>query len=320
MRKTVYMLPVWVLSFAAGAQNSADTSFKKYVQTIPGSQVSFTMVPVPAGTFTFGSTDADKEKQSDETPAHTVSISAFWMGAYEVTHDEYNLFFSDVSLSQNIPTDALTRPSSPYIDMTLGMGKEGGYPANSMQQYGAIMYCKWLYQKTGIFYRLPTEAEWEYACRAGSTTVYPFGNNAAQLGDYAWYSGNSDNKYHKVGQKKPNAWGLYDMLGNVNEWVLDQYDENFYSTLSDKQQSPLRQPDARAPRIVRGGAYNDEAAELRSADRKKSDPVWNRRDPQIPKSRWWNADAPFVGFRIIRPLQQPSADEAAQFFQTYLGF
>ena len=307
-------------AFSSLAQSSTDTSFKKYEQSIPGSAIQFTMVAIPAGTFIIGSSAKDKMKEDDETPQRTITVSSFWMGTYEVTFDEFNLFFNDISLSQNIPTDAVTRPSSPYIDMTLGMGKEGGFPANSMQQFGALMYCKWLYKKTGIFFRLPTEAEWEYACRAGSTDVYPFGNDASKLTEYAWYDGNSENKYHKVGQKKPNAWGLYDMLGNVGEWVLDQYQPDYYATLSDKNTDPVRQPDAKHPRTVKGGAYSDEAKNLRSADRLMSDKVWNRRDPQIPKSKWWNADAPFVGFRIVRPLKQPTPEEAETFFQTYLGF
>jgi len=302
------------------AQSSADTVFQKYEQTIPGSTVKFIMVPIPAGTFTIGSSPKDKMKETDESPQHLIRLSAFWIGAYEVTFDEYDLFFNDVSLSQNIVTDAVTRPSSPYIDMTLGMGKEGGFPANSMQQYGALMYCKWLYKNTGIFYRLPTEAEWEYACRAGTTTVFPFGDDEAKLGEYAWYSSNSDNQYHKVGLKEPNAWGLYDMLGNVGEWVLDQYQPDYYTTITDNTVDPVRQPEARHPRVVKGGAYNEEAKDLRSANRRMSDLVWNRRDPQIPKSRWWNADAPFVGFRIVRPLKEPTAEEAEHFFQTYLVF
>lgn len=300
------------------AQSLADTSFEKYEQLIPGSSIKFTMVPVPSGTFIMGSSAKDKLKEDDETPQRTIRLSAFWMGAYEVTFDEYNLFFNDPSLSQNIITDAVTRPSSPYIDMTLGMGKDGGFPANSMQQYGAVMYCKWLYKKTGIFYRLPTEAEWEYACRAGSNTIYPFSDDAINLDEYAWYSSNSGNKYHKVGLKKPNAWGLHDMLGNVGEWVLDQYQPDYYSTLADNVIDPVRKPEAKHPRTVKGGAYNDDAKDLRSANRRMSELVWNRRDPQIPRSRWWNADAPFVGFRIVRPLKQPSPEEAEQFFQTYL--
>jgi formylglycine-generating enzyme required for sulfatase activity len=199
------------------------------------------------------------------------------------------------------------------------MGKTGGFPANSMQQFGAIMYCRWLYNKTGIFFRLPTEAEWEYACRAGSETIYPFGNDAKDLDKYAWYVANSEGHYHPVGKLQPNDWGLYDMLGNVGEWTLDQYDENYYSTLSDTSVSPVRLPTSRHPRTVRGGTYLDEAKDVRSANRIKSDPIWNRRDPQIPKSRWWNADAPFIGFRIVRPLQQPSKDEAEAFYKLYLG-
>ncbi len=320
MKKIVLFVMVANVFFSSQSQSPEDTSFKKYEQLIPGSSVKFIMLPIPAGTFTIGSPAKDKMKEADETPQHTIKLSAFWMGAYEVTFDEYNLFFNDISLSQNIVTDAVTRPSSPYIDMTLGMGKEGSFPANSMQQYGAMMYCKWLYKKTGVFFRLPTEAEWEYACRAGSTSIYPFGDDPSKLVEYAWYKNNSDNKYHKVGQKKPNAWGLYDMPGNVSEWVLDQYQADFYSSLTDNTTNPLRQPDAKHPRTVKGGAYNDEEKDLRSANRLMSDLVWNRRDPQIPRSRWWNADAPFVGFRIVRPLKQPEATEAESFFQTYLAF
>ena len=317
-------IPLFVLSagtcFYLQAQSSADTSFKKYEQSIPGFAIKFSMVPIPAGTFTIGSSLKDKIREDDEMPQHTIKLSPFWMGAYEVTFDEYNLFFNDISLSQNITTDAVTRPSSPYIDMTLGMGKTGGFPANSMQQYGALMYCKWLYKKTGIFFRLPTEAEWEYACRSGSTTVYPFGDDEAKLDEYAWFANNSDNKYHKIGLKKPNAWGLYDMLGNVGEWVLDQYQQDFYASITDNAIDPVRLPETKYPRSVKGGAYKDDAKDLRSANRLMSDPVWNRRDPQIPRSRWWNADAPFVGFRIVRPVKQPMPEEAETFFQTYLGF
>lgn len=301
------------------AQGKADQQFTSYKQAIPGSSLQFSMVPIPAGKFTMGSPDKAVVKEGDEQPAHTIAVKAFWMGAHEVTYDEYDVFAQDAALQQGAnDVDAVTRPTSPYIDMTLGMGKNGGFPANSMQQYGAMMYCKWLYTKTGIFFRLPSEAEWEYACRAGSTTLYPFGDDSAALAQYAWYGANSDGKYHKVGELKPNAWGLYDMLGNVSEWTLDQYDENFYQALSDTSTAPVRLPTTKHPRTVRGGSYRDAATELRSANRTKSDPAWNRRDPQIPKSRWWNADAPFVGFRIVRPLQQPTPEEAEAYYSLYL--
>lgn len=309
---------IFLLTLIEAQAQHADTSFVAYEQQLPGSSVKFKMVPIQAGTFLWGSNEADKWKETDETPQHKVQLGAFWMGAYEVTFDEYNLFFSDAAFSQNTVADAVTRPSPPYIELTLGMGKEGGFPANSMQQYGALMYCKWLYKKTGVFYRLPTEAEWEYACRAGATTVFPFGDDATELGVYAWYAANSENKYHKVGLKKPNAWGLYDMLGNVGEWTLDQYQPDYYTTLTDAVTNPVRLPETKHPRSVKGGTYLDAAKDLRPANRLMSDLVWNRRDPQIPKSRWWNADAPFIGFRIVRPFVQPTPAEAEQFFSTYL--
>lgn len=315
MRFTIFLLSVcyYHAGFAQGG-----TDFKPYKQDIPGTSLSFAMAAIPAGTYVMGSDDKASIKKADEQPAHKVALDAFWMGAYEVTYDEYDAFSKDESLEHHSDVDAVTSPTPPYIDLTLGMGKEGGFPANSMQQYGAVMYCKWLYKKTGIFFRLPTEAEWEYACRAGTTSVYPFGNDSAALGKYAWYAKNSGGHYHKVGELQPNAWGLYDMLGNVGEWTLDQYDENFYSTVTDGSANPLKPPATKHPRVVRGGTYQDDANITRSAARIKSDPIWNRRDPQVPKSKWWNADAPFIGFRIIRPLKQPTAAEAEAFFKQYL--
>lgn len=296
-----------------------DTAFKTYTQQIRGTAVQFTMVPIPAGKLLIGSPATDAQSEKDEQPQRTVQLSAFWMGAYEVTHDEFDLFFGDEGTPQNSRVDAVTRPSPQYIDLSWGMGKAGGYPANSMQQLAALMYCRWLYQKTGLFYRLPTEAEWEYACRAGATTAYPFGNDAAQLSKYAWYKANSNNVYQKVGQLQPNAWGLYDMLGNVAEWTLDQYDENYYAGLADGATDPMRTPESRHPRTVRGGSYVDEPAALRAANRVSWDPAWNKRDPQIPKSRWWLTDAWFVGFRLVRPLHQPSAEQIENFFKAHLG-
>lgn len=272
---------------------------KSYQQVIPQTRVSFDMVAIPSGSFVFGQT---KKAQ----------VSAFWMGKTEVTYDEYQLFFEESRDPEPRPPkegpDAVTRPSPPYIDFTLGMGKVGGFPANSMQQYGAIMYCKWLYAKTGVFYRLPTEIEWEYACKAGAEIP------SKDLADYAWFQGNSNEKYHQVGQKKPNARGLHDMLGNVSEWVLD----HFESDPTARKDSPVF-IDKYADAVVRGGNYQDPANLVRSTARMAADPIWNRRDPQVPKSIWWNADAPFVGFRIMRPAKQPSAAEINSFFEKYLN-
>jgi formylglycine-generating enzyme required for sulfatase activity len=295
----------------------SDTSLADITLTIPGSTLEYKMVVIPGSSFTMGSPATQKGRKPDEGPSKTISISPFWMGAYEVTHDQFGIFFKDDGLSQGSKTDAITRPTPQYIDLSWNMGKEGGFPVNSMSVDAALMFCRWLYNQTGVFYRLPTEAEWEYACRAGSKSTYFFGDDPSKLGEYAWFKTNSNNKYQLVGQKKPNAWGLYDMLGNVSEWVMDQYDEKYFNTVSAKD--PLVPPSSRYPRSVRGGSYLSTAAELRSAARAHSEPEWNRRDPQIPKSRWWLTDGMFVGFRIVRPVEQPSKEEAEKFYAQYLG-
>jgi formylglycine-generating enzyme required for sulfatase activity len=250
---------------------SAKQPFSAYTQEIAGTTVAFIMTPIPGNS----------------------KIDSFWMEEHEVTYEEYILFQDETMDKAPIP-DGITRPSPPYIDFTLGMGKTGGFPANSMSQYAAFMYCKWLHKKTGVFYRLPTAAEWEYACQAGATAAYPFGDNAADLSLYGWYSSNSDNRYHAVKQLKPNAWGLYDMLGNMAEWTQDA-------------------------RTLKGGSFRDDAENLRSAAHLPFDKKWNARDPQIPKSKWWNTDAPFIGFRIIRPVKQLDVAAAAAFYDQLLA-
>ena len=292
--------------------------FATYKFTIPGSTIQCKMVPINEGSFLMGSNQTEKYRKPDEGPQRKVFIANFWMGAFEVTRDEFDVFYNDETTSESTKADAITRPSPQYIDFSLGMGKEGGYPVNSLSQYAAIMYCRWLYNKTRIFYRLPTEAEWEYACRAGTNTTYYFGNDSTQLGDYAWYEKNSDTKFHKVGEKKPNAWGLYDMLGNVMEWTMDHYEPNGYASLNSAD--PMVAFNAKKyPKVLRGGGFGSAANELRSAKRLHSDPVWNRRDPQIPKSKWWLTEANYVGIRVVRPLVQPSAEQIEKFYQTYLG-
>src|SRR5690606_20564453 len=178
-------------------QDADRQKFEPYQQTIVDTPMSFGMAPIPAGEFMMGSTPKDKNAQKDEFPNRKVYLDAFWIGTHEMTWDIYELFLdknfeADVTKS-DIPAevDGLTRPSTPYLDMTFGMGKENK-PALAMTQYNAIQFCKWLYTKTGVFYRLPTEAEWEYSARAGKSTAYFFGNDPAQLDEYAWYVGNSD--------------------------------------------------------------------------------------------------------------------------------
>jgi formylglycine-generating enzyme required for sulfatase activity len=183
------------------------------------------------------------------------------------------------------------------VEMSFGMGING-FPAISMTQHAANKYAQWLSAKTGEFYRLPTEAEWEYACRAGGPDPTP-------LADYAWYSANSDGKYQKVATKKPNAWGLFDMLGNVMEWTLDGY----APYKPGPAVNPWVKPAGPYPHAVRGGSWNDPADGVRCAARVPSDPSWKQQDPQLPKSIWYHTDAQWLGFRLVRPLKVPSAEE-----------
>jgi len=299
---------------ATATDKTADESgMKSYTEEISGVGVKFDMLPIPAGEYLMGSPESEADRNEDEGPQVKVKIEPFWMGKYEVTWDEYDVwsFRLDIqrrklssvpATKRDVVSDAVTRPTPPYTDMTFGMGHDG-YPAICMTQHAAKMYCRWLSEKTGHYYRLPTEAEWEYACRAGSSTAYSFGDDADSLDDYGWFYDNSDEQYHQIGKKKPNPWGLYDMHGNVSEWVLDRYTADWYAKGAGK--SPLNVPTDMYPRIVRGGSWDDDPDGLRSASRYASDPEWKYQDPQIPKSIWYHTDALHVGFRVVRPLNPP---------------
>ena len=303
-----------VILFTSGTLVAQVKNNTSYIQSIPGVSVKFGMVAIPGGEFKMGSSANEPGHKNDEGPLHSVKISPFWMSTHEMTWDLYELFvYQDYDETTSLNVDAITRPSKPYLDMTFGMGKEG-HPAVGMTQFNALQFCKWLYTRTGIFYRLPTEAEWEYACRSGSQTSYYFGNDTAKLSDYAWLKSNSFEKTHTVGNKKPNQWGLYDMHGNVAEWTLDQYVADYYSKIRDKAIDPLAKAESLYPHVVRGGSFEDDASALRSAARRGSDPDWKRIDPQIPKSNWWFPEAPFVGIRLVRPLVPPSKDEIDIFY------
>lgn len=313
-------------AFAAEPDAKSEKEMKPYTQKIAHTEVTFDLVPIPGGEFLMGSPASEAGRKDDEGPQHKVKIEPFWMAKHEVTWEEFELWslLMDTKLRrfQNIkPTlldksaDAITKPTPPYTDMSFGMGKDGGFPAICMTQHAARKYCEWLSAKTGLYYRLPTEAEWEYACRAGTTTAYSFGDDVSKIDDYAWHSGNSavdgEMKYHPVGKKKPNPWGLYDMHGNVAEWVLDKYEPEFYKKFpADKAAVfPLALADVEYPRVARGGSWKFEPLEARSATRLASDAEWKQQDPQLPKSAWYMTDALFVGFRVIHPLRTPSEDE-----------
>ncbi len=290
---------------------------KQYTEMIPGSEVSFDMVPIPGGTFMMGSPESEKGRSADEGPQHPVKIKPFWMGKCAVTWDEYDLYWKKrdgvdkTKWTENDKlADAVSRPTPPYADETFGHGREGN-PVLCITHHAAMEYCRWLSAKTGKIYRLPTEAEWEYAARAGTKTAYFFGDDPAKLDEYAWYGKNckgADEGAHPVGKKKPSPWGLYDIYGDVAQWCLDSYEKDFYSKSPADTLSlcPECLPtDKRFPNVARGGSWFDkDAAACRSAARRSSDSSWIKRDPQSPQSIWWLTDADFVGFRVVRPVEE----------------
>jgi len=290
------------------SKKTAGAPAAAYKVTIPNTTVAYGMAPVPAGEFLMGSDGPSA--RPDEKPQRKVRLDAFWMQTHEVTWDAYLMFmFADQAQEQGHPdaiVDALSRPTAPHLEMSFGRGNNG-FPAISMTQHAANKFAQWLSAKTGEYYRLPTEAEWEYACKAGT----PAGPPAAELGDYAWFKKNSAaanftaGTYHKIGTKKPNAWGLYDMLGNVMEWTIDQYAR--YS--AEAVDNPWVKSTAPYPHAVRGGSWNDEEARVTCTVRVRSEASWKRQDPQLPKSIWYMTDAQWLGFRLVRPATLPSAEE-----------
>jgi formylglycine-generating enzyme required for sulfatase activity len=253
------------LSFAAAPTTQP---FGPYTERVKGTLVKFDMVPIPAGKMDFSI--------DNQGPPVAVEIKRFWIAKTECTWNDFEAFYMQKDLDERerfVRREPRTRPSLPYMDPHWEFGGDG-YPAITMTAHSATMYCRWLSEKTGRKYRLPTEAEWEYACRAGAAGEL----NRNQLDDVAWHEGNSKETTHPVMQKKPNAWGLYDMLGNAGEWC-----------------TPM---EGKLP-VLRGGSYASKPADVRCTARAPFDPAWQIRDPDDPKSRWWLCDAPFTGFRVV---------------------
>ena len=309
------------LGFSAGKSQDEFVSYRQEIET---SNINFEMLPIEGGRFQMGSPSTDDKRGDSELLSHPVEVSDFWMGKYEVTWDEYELWMINLDkdnreYNNKQPdkadglADAVTKPTAPYVDMSFGMGKSG-YPAICMTQLSAKMYCMWLSARTGVFYRLPTEAEWEFACKAGTDTAYSFGDDASDLSNHSWHLGNSRFQYQRVGSKSPNPFGLYDMHGNVWEWVLDQFTPPSAQASSDLRKNPLVAPNTLYPRVVKGGSWDDGAVSHRSAARMGSEEAWKQQDPQIPKSVWYHTDALFVGFRVVRPREIPSIEDVEKFW------
>ena len=281
-----------------------------------GTKASFEMIAVPGGIFQMGSPVTEKGRKEHEGPQHPVTIKPLWVGKCEVTWGEYDLYWEKKANEKSPMTeldkkaDAITRPSKAnHHDIDWGYGRGKNQPVIAIHIHSAMEYCRWLSEKTGKIYRLPTEAEWEWACRAGTTTAYSFGDDPAKLGDHAWFESNSNDMPHPVALKKPNAWGLHDMHGNVAEYCLDHYDAKFYATLPTDKPTlmPLKLPsNRRYSYVARGGSWIDPAERCRSAERAYSIPDWQKKDPQAPQSIWWN-NADWVGFRVVRAVEEGEA-------------
>jgi len=341
----IYTSSLELIQNPTPCEDSAATTaaeMKAYEDTIPApapyGDRKFKMVPIPGGKFKMGSPASEKGHDEIEAPQFEIEVKPFWMGEAEVSWKEFELYalkYMRVAHGQN-PTsnerlkiaDALVAPTPAWNIGMISFNKSSSpeiYPASGMTHYAAQVYCKWLTSVTGRYYRLPTEAEWEFACRAGTTTAYSFGDDPASIDEYAWTAKNCEpgTGYLPIKQKKPNAFGLYDMHGNVAEWTCQQYKKGDYQEFSDgkieiafipvtlAEKAKLRIPprERRFGEVARGGSCDHDPTDCRSATRLVSDSEWKKQDPQFPQSIWWVTDAPYAGFRVIRPLAPPTKEE-----------
>jgi len=311
------------------------SKFENFTETIPGTPVSFNLKAIPGGTFKMGSPDNEQLRKPDEGPQKKVTISPFFMAETEITWDEFMVFYAatagegrstDTEGSRTEKqVDAITGPTPPYgqPDQNWGLGSR---PAITMSFYAAETYCKWLSQVTGKTYRLPTEAEWEYAARGGSESPFFFEGNPKDFGskgflknlfgkqnsninNYLVFNDNSQSKTQTPEIVESNPFGLKNMLGNAAEYCSDWYAEDAYSKLSDGATDP-KGPSAGEERVVRGGSFKSTIGEVRSASRDfTKTKAWLRTDPQMPKSIWWLSDCNFISFRVVCEYENQTGEK-----------
>ena len=304
-------------------------SFGSFTETVPGTRVAFNMKAIPGGEFKMGSPDNEPFRRDNEGPVRNVTVSPFYMGEVEVTWREFWAFFRETMSEGRVDAnllkennlyaetaDAVSGPTPPFGNPEQNWGS-GLRPAITMSHYSAQTYCLWLSKKTGKTYRLPTEAEWEYAARGGENTPYFFAGDpkkfseqggflrrffapdTAVINSYVIYALNSKNRTQEPSFVAPNPFGLKNMLGNVMEYCLDKYADDAYS------QTDLNVKDPRGPAegdeyVVRGGDYSRDASDVRAALRESTQTVaWLKTDPQQPKSIWWLSDIKGIGFRVV---------------------
>lgn len=299
-----------------------------YAQRIPGTDLSFEMIPVPGGSYLMGSPDEEDDRNDDEGPQVQVAVNPMWVAKTEVTWGQYQEYMNLYAIFKEFESegirpvtdenqvDVITAPTELYdSSFTYEYGQEPDQAAVTMTQYSAQQFTKWLSRTTGQQYRLPTEGEWEYAARGGTTTAYFWGDDPDEADKYAWYFDNADEGQAAVGLLEPNPFGLHDMLGNAAEWTVNQYTEDYSSLKSDEPiagEEAVVWPETGTSCVVRGGSWEMDIEDLRSAVRLESDDdEWKSEDPNFPLSPWWFTSDPArgVGFRLFRS-HQPMDDEA----------
>ncbi len=306
-----------------------------YTARIPGTDIAFDMVPVPGGSFLIGSPEDEEGRSDDEGPQVEIAVDPMWVGKMEVTWREYKEYMRMHSVFKEFEAqgirpiddanraDSITAPTELYDpSFTYEFGDDPDQPAVTMTQYAAQQFTKWLSKLTGVQYRLPTEAEWEYAARGNTQTAYSWGDDPDEAGEYAWYFDNAFDGPGEVGTKKPNPFGLYDMHGNAAEWTVNAYTEDGYAWLADKPNlraiEAVRWPEYPWPCVARGGTWELDPPDLRSAARLASDDEeWKMEDPNFPRSPWWFTSDPSrgVGFRLFRAYQPLSDDHIVKFWE-----
>ncbi len=301
------------------------TGHTDFTETIPNTTVSFNMKAIPGGTFKIGSPENEPLRKHDEGPQKEVKISAFFMAEIEVSWEVYLAFYSATAAEGRTTdtegtrtmadVDAISGPTPPYgqPDQNWGLGSR---PAITMSYHSAETFCKWLSKVTGKTYRLPTEAEWEYAARGGTETPFFFEGNVKDFGEkgffgrmfgkesdvinnYVVYGKNSRSKTQEPEKVEANPFGLKNMLGNAAEYCADWYSPETYAQLSDGVLDP-KGPESGEEHVVRGGYFKSEIADVRSASRSATQSVaWLKTDPQMPKSIWWLSDCNYISFRVV---------------------
>ncbi len=301
MFKSVFLTTAVLAALAAlnTAATAADApKMENYTEVVPGTSIKIDMIAIPGGKAKIGATAEEEGRGEYDLDQEDVEIKPFYMSKTEITWSQFTPWVfnnelqvqltKEVKKKENV--NGICRPSSPYGTIARGLGDSRNHPAFGMTLFCAQKYCEWLSQKTGKKYRLPTEAEWEYAARAGATTPYYWGESADDAGDYAWFIDNSDFTTQLVGKKKPNKFGLYDMLGNVAEWVQPKTPDQEWA-------------------ILRGGHWESESTSIRCASRDEEAEEWNDMDPNIPKSIWWLASANWCGIRLVCEPGDAKAEE-----------